>query len=181
MSAQSMTMRNANSNVQHGILYVSCGTPGAGKSTWLNTYRAEDEHVVSRDAIRYSLLQEGEAYFSHEDEVFHDFIYAIKDLINSGSNVYADATHLNEKSRGKLLFSLRQIGCTPTEINAIYFPTNLNTCIIQNNKRKGTIAYVPEIQLRQMFFKMTPPTYKEGFNHIFIVDTKTGKVSKARK
>ena len=181
MSAQSMTMNNINKKiVNHGILYVSCGTLGAGKSTWLKAHIKPEEKIISRDEIRFSIIKDNETYFSHEDEVFKKFIYEIKENIDNGINVYADATHLNDRSRGKLLYSLRKIGCVPSEINAIYFYTSLETCLRQNEYRKGTRAYVPEIQLKQMFHSSQAPEFREGFKNIWIV-TEKGELMSVRK
>ena len=104
-----------------GILYVVCGTPGSGKSTFLKDIVNDNEKIVSRDEIRFSLLKPGEQYFSHEKEVYIKFLNAITLNIRNGINVYADATHLNEKSRYKLLHGLSNRGCFPFETNAIYF------------------------------------------------------------
>ena len=93
---------------QSGILYISCGIPGSGKSTFLKSHIAPTERIVSRDEIRFSLLKEGEEYFSHEDEVWDIFIHTIADSINNGINTYADATHLTQKSRSALFYQLKQ-------------------------------------------------------------------------
>ena len=76
-----------------GILYISCGVPGSGKSTFLNKIKGKDEVIVSRDEIRFSLLKPGENYFAHEEEVFRLFCNKIADYIKQGKDVYADATH----------------------------------------------------------------------------------------
>ena len=62
-------------------LWVMCGVPGTGKSTWIknNLSKFEGEvEVISRDEIRFSMVSEGEEYFSKEDEVFKEFINRIK-------------------------------------------------------------------------------------------------------
>ena len=46
------------------------GCPGSGKSTWAKKH-LPDTYYVSRDEVRFSLLQDGEDYFSHEKEVFN--------------------------------------------------------------------------------------------------------------
>ena len=87
-------------------LYISCGLPGAGKSTFLKKTALPSEIIVSRDEIRYSLLKEGEPYFQHEIEVAKLFYAKIAENLSKGKNVYADATHLNNYSRSKLLGQL---------------------------------------------------------------------------
>ena len=56
------------------ILYISCGVPGSGKSTFLKNHTKPNEAIISRDEIRFNLLKDGEDYFSHENEVFDKFV-----------------------------------------------------------------------------------------------------------
>lgn len=153
-----------------GILYISCGVPGSGKSTFLKEMKGEEEIIISRDEIRFALLKPGEEYFSHEKEVYAKFLHAIAFNIKNGYNVYADATHLNEKSRYLLLKQLKDRGCKPTEINAIYFNVPLMTCLERNEYRLGTPAYVPRGQIRRMAQQFVPPQKYEGFNNIWSVN-----------
>ena len=75
-------------NKKQGILYISCGVPGSGKSTFLNKTKGEEEVVISRDEIRFSLLKEGEAYFAHEEEVFRIFCNTIAENINKSRGIF---------------------------------------------------------------------------------------------
>ena len=164
---------------KRGILYVLCGTPGSGKSSFINLLRKDDEVVISRDNVRFEMLSDGEDYFSHEDEVYRHFIYQILKYINKGVNVYADATHLTPGSRTKLLTTLAKNYCFPREINAIYFDVPLDICLERNETRQGTKTYVPRGQVRRMFFQFKRPEPKEGFNNIWRVD-KDRKVIKVK-
>jgi hypothetical protein len=51
-----------------------CGIPGSGKSTYLKTRFIQPPVVVSRDEIRFKMVREDEEYFSHEKEVYNEFI-----------------------------------------------------------------------------------------------------------
>lgn len=154
-----------------GILYISCGVPGSGKSTFLNEFKGTEEVIVSRDKIRFTLLKPGEDYFSHEKETYTIFMNDITKNIREGRNVYADATHLNEKSRYLLLHQLHNKGCRPAEINAIYFDVPLEICLERNEARLGTPAYVPRGQLRRMYQQFVPPQKYEGFKNIWSVNS----------
>ena len=132
-----------------GILYISAGLPGAGKSTFLNKNKREEEVIISRDKIRFSLLKEGEDYFSHEDEVFNIFIQSIIKNIKAGKNVYADATHLSPGSQMKVLVPILH-ETAPAQINYIYFDVPLVICLQRNELRKGTIAYCPPKAIKHM-------------------------------
>ena len=85
------------------ILYILCGPSACGKSTWRDAFIAEhsdqDIRYVSRDEIRFSMLEEGEDYFAHEKEVFKKFVSTLAQTLVDGFDVIADATHLNEFSR----------------------------------------------------------------------------------
>lgn len=153
-----------------GVLYICCGVPGSGKTTFLNDIVEENERVVSRDNIRFAIVKENESYFKHENKVFNTFTETITKYINSGFNVYADATHLTQKSRYKLLYKLKSKGCRPAEINAIYFKVPLVTCLERNELRRGTRAYVPVDRVEEMFCNYNPPLAFEGFTNIWEVD-----------
>ena len=84
------------------ILYMMCGIPGSGKSTWAKEYLASALYV-SRDEIRYSMVKEDEEYFSKETEVFNTFIEKIAVNLMSEKDVVADATHINFQSRLKTI------------------------------------------------------------------------------
>lgn len=153
-----------------GILYVVCGPPGSGKTTFLEEMQNSNEIVIHRDEIRLELLKPGEDFFSHETEVYCRFLNEVNYSIRYGYNTYADATHLNESSRCVLLYQLLHKGCNPKEIDAIYFNVPLKVCLERNEKRKGTRAYTPPKDIEQMYYSYTFPTYAEGFKRIWEID-----------
>ena len=132
-----------------GILYISSGLPGAGKSTWLKDHIRSDEVIVSRDEIRFSILKDGEKYFSHEEEVFNTFAQRIVENLKSHKNVYADATHLTPISQLKLLAPIL-LDVAPASIQYIYFNIPIDICLEHNEYRKGTKTYVPQEVVRRM-------------------------------
>ena len=147
-----------------GKLYVMCGAPGSGKSTWCQNYMPVEATYISRDDIRFSMLQFNEEYFSRENEVYAEFIRRINEGLARG-DVYADATHLNTGSRKKLLRSVDRTNIT--EIIAVAIETSLETCLERNNFRKG-FALVPEDALINMHKSYKRPSCNEGFNEIWV-------------
>ena len=147
-------------------LYVMIGAAGSGKSTFAKQYLT-DAVYVSRDEIRFSLLAEGEPYFSREDQVYREFIWKIYNtLLNEHKDVVADATHLNDKSRAKL-FKALPLDFSKYYIIAVYINTSLKACLDRNELRKNdNRAYVPPQQIQKMFFQKKAPTFKE-YNGIF--------------
>ena len=166
-------------------LYLMCGIPGSGKSTYLANYvksHYTDEFsnmykIVSRDAIRFSLLKEGDDYFSCEREVFNIFIKEIFNALREGKDCFADATHLTRVSRKKLFNAI--LDCNKRyfdkgflkvdKIYAIYLNTPLDICLERNENRTG-LAHVPPKRIEEMYHNFQKPTIEEGFNSIFTIN-----------
>ena len=145
-------------------LYVMIGVPGSGKSTFIKNRKKEEAIYVSRDRIRFEYLKVGEPYFSHEKQVFKEFLFEISEALKAGRDVYADATHLNRVSRAKLIHGL-DVPLNDIEIIAVYIRESLGTCLTQNAMRQGR-SFVPEAQIRQMYSNLEAPTMQEGFSRI---------------
>ena len=130
-------------------LLLMVGPSGAGKSYWAAQFMKKhpDATWVSRDAIRFAMLKEGEDYFAHEDTVFDTFCKNIQQALDQGETGYviADATHNNEKSRNLTLNKLKldNINVIPVVVNA-----DLRTCLEHNNQRTGR-ARVPRKQIER--------------------------------
>lgn len=148
-------------------VWITCGPPGSGKSTFLAKHAQGP--IISRDNIRFAFLEEGSDYFSMEDIVWTEFIKQIQFYINNihYTNIYIDATHLNRKSRNKLLTALDLSNVT--EINALCFNTSLDTCLKRNAQRSG-LAKVPETAIKNMYKSYQYPNNQENFNKIIIID-----------
>ena len=146
-------------------LIMMCGVPGSGKSTWVrNTF--PDIEPVSRDAIRFAILDErGGDYFAYEKEVFEKFIHQIIDSLAVDEITIADATHLNARSRAKVL---REVAKFADEIEAVVMDVHLITALERNDKREGR-AFVPCGVIRRMYFQMEAPTAEEGFTKITFI------------
>ena len=151
-------------------LYLMCGCPGSGKTTYCKNHLTEKDKHISRDEIRFSMLQPGENYFAHEDDVYMTFWQNIIEALRNGYNVFADQTNLSIKSRHYLLGHIPKGACE--HIYAIVIKNDLQTCLNQNENRKGTKAYVPVSQLRRMFYSFQMPTKEEGFDEVFIYTPK---------
>ena len=106
------------------------------------------------------MVQEDEEYFSKEKEVFNLFVRAVQADIDSNSitDIYVDATHINETSREKLLRRLKNL--ENVNLNAIVFDIPLEVCLERNAQRTGR-ACVPETAIRNMYKNFTNPAYDE--------------------
>ena len=140
-------------------LWLLVGIPGSGKSTWVREQLdSEYKHWISRDVIRFGMVQEGEEYFSKEKQVFNLFVRAVQADIDSNfiTDIYVDATHINEASREKLLGRLKNLD--KVNINAVLFNIPLEVCLERNAQRTGR-ACVPETAIRNMYKNLTDPAY----------------------
>lgn len=147
-------------------LYVMCGIPGSGKSTWVKNNLTENDKHISRDEIRFSMVNRREEYFSKEDKVFEQFCLDIAAALKKGYNVFADATHINRGSRRKLL---QQVAMYADSIKAIEVCTPISIALERNEGRKDEgLRYVPPSAIKRMYSQYEEPDYDEGFDEILI-------------
>lgn len=152
-------------------LYMLCGVPGSGKSTFARSFSFNvKSEYISRDEIRFKILKEDEDYFSHEDEVVTIFHNRIADLLKNNINVIADATHNTKKARFNFLHALETLGVNFEEVNIIpiYMNTSLENCLINNKKRTGK-ACVPDDVVMRMYNASQKPNYNEHYNYYHII------------
>ena len=152
-------------------LIMMSGIPGSGKSTWAKNHMKASDIYISRDDIRFSMLNETDDYFAHEDEVIKEFFNRINNALANGYNVIADATHLNKSSRANFLSKVE--GYEGLEI--VYMDIPLCTALERNDLRTNR-AFVPRGVIRRMWNQYQPPTFEEGFDKIYKVD-KDNKIS----
>ena len=159
-------------------LYILCGIPGCGKTSWTrnkmkeNTSSTDQKWVcVSRDEVRFSIIKEEDDYFSKEKQVFQEFVNRICGNLSDAwiTNVIADATHLNEISRDKLINAIRRKRPNlPLHITMVYFDIPLEVCKFRNAKREGR-ARVPDNVMDKMYQQLEFPKLREGLERIEIV------------
>ena len=148
-------------------LYLMVDAPGVGKSTYANNFiKSYDKpiKVVSRDAIRFSLLNDGAPYFSKEKAVFSKFIKEINEGLDKG-DVIADATHINEVSRMKVI---KRIDLSKCKVSCIVLLTDELTAIKRNHLREGR-ARVPDQVIRGSYARFTHPK-TDNFHYNKIIE-----------
>lgn len=140
-------------------LIIMCGAPGSGKSTYANNYKKENEtvRIVSRDAIRFSLISPEDHYFSKENEVLEIFYNTIAENLNLGFDTIADASHLSKKARLTLITEIKR-RVSHFDIWVVYMRPSLEICFTQNDQRTGR-TNVPHGAIEKMYNSMTDPKY----------------------
>lgn len=146
------------------------GIPGCGKSTFCKKLIQDFPDVnisyISRDDIRFEMLQPHEDYFAHEDDVYSTFIYRIKKSLEDDKCevIIADATHLNERARNKLL---SQLPLRNAEIIPVFFKVPFEICLKRNNTREGR-RKVPESAIQRMANTLTHPKFDKRFKYLYV-------------
>jgi len=140
-------------------LYVMVGIPGSGKSSFAKKNFTNCKYV-SRDEIRFSMLKENDVYFAKENQVFSTFIRTIKENLQAGNNVIADATHISGGSRRKLISNIGKI-----DYNLVFvvMNTDYKTCLARNDLR-DELTKVPHSAMARMYSQFTYPN-KEDFEN----------------
>lgn len=150
-------------------VFIMCGPPESGKSTWVRERLTSNDEWISRDNVRFSIVREDEEYFSHEDDVFDTFINYINQTLENPEveYIFVDATHINYRSRHKTISRIHMKNVE--ELNCVCFTIPLAVCLDRNGKRSGR-ERVPDAVVSNMFNSFNLPTEKEKFNHVFTVD-----------
>ena len=143
-------------------LYITSGAPNAGKTTFVNQrIDALGGVHISRDEIRARMLKPGDFYFKNESKVFNEFINEIQKAIDrkwGPSDIYIDATHLNARSRSKVLNRLNKNNVD--KIIVLWFDPPLGVLLERNKKEDGT-EKVPEDAIKKMKDSMDIPSKNE--------------------
>ena len=148
-------------------VFLLCGCPASGKTTWAQNFLEESYNenylitYISRDAIRFSLLKDGEDYFAHEDMVWWQFVEDCVTGIEDNDIIIIDQTNLHWPSRKKIIRTIeKKLAIKNTNIDykiiPVVFRTPLETCLDRNDKREGR-AKVPKDQLISMYNSFTYP------------------------
>ena len=160
-------------------VFILSAPAACGKSTWIVKQMEPQTDVwISRDNIRFMLLQEGEDYFAHESKVKNIFFTAIREntiISKKYDNVFIDATHLTPKARRQTLAYV----APGTYKIAVSFEVPAEVAIERNKQRTGR-ARVPESVILNMSAQFKTPRISEGFDEIWHIDAE-GTITKEVK
>ena len=71
-----------NTNLKQKRVFVLCGPAGVGKSTWAHQHmEPKTDVMISRDSIRFMMLNDDEPYFAVEDKVRKMFFNDIEIIL----------------------------------------------------------------------------------------------------
>lgn len=157
-------------------LILMMGPPASGKSTITNLI-AENHNkvcIVSRDAIRFSLLRDGEDYFVHEDEVIDTFFSRINEALQSSNYdiVIADQTNVTLRARAEFWANVS----IPSNVEVVGIWVEIpKEVAISRNKRRTGRAHVPDNVIKNMYAHSRKPTKKlDKFDRVITIDNTCG-------
>jgi predicted kinase len=141
-------------------LIITVGLPGSGKSTYLANLGV---NAISSDEMRRLLADDPTNQTIHR-RVFASVRHLIKQRFSIGRpETYVDATNLTRWERRPYI-RLGQLYDAPVE--AIFFDVPLEVCMQRNLQRNRN---VPEIAMRDLARRLSPPSIDEGFARIVTV------------
>lgn len=148
-----------------GILIVTVGIPGSGKTSWVKDYIEENKdkniEVISSDEIRKELLNDIKDQ-SKNKEVFDVMKKRTKESLSNGYVTIYEATNISSKRRRALLKEMKKYY---SKSICLFKYKNLIDCIIDNGARN---KQVPDEVIERMYKNIEIPHKCEGFDEIII-------------
>ena len=154
-----------------GILIVTVGLPGSGKTSWVDDFIAENQgkaiDVISSDKIREEVFNDIEDQ-NHNSEVFDLMKRRTKESLSQGHVAIYEATNISSKRRRALLKELNKYY---DKAICLFKYKRLSACQIDNEERDRE---VPSDVIDRMYRNFEIPHKNEGFDEIIVdFDEKT--------
>lgn len=150
-------------------IYILCGLPGSGKSTWSkNNYKEKNAIILSNDYFRTMLT----GYYLF-DESYEKFIHkcmkeCLKTAVNDKFNVIYDEVNLTRNDRADLISFIRNID-SANKIICVWLQENKNNVDRRMNDSRGVSKQRWVEIITEMSNKFDEPSLEEGFDEITIV------------
>lgn len=142
-------------------LYLMCGLPGSGKSTYAEMLEKEKNCIIhSSDKIREELGDVNDQ--SKNTEVFEILHKRIKNDLQNGKSVCYDATSLNRRRRVHFLREIKNIPCKKI---CVLVATPYEECLKQNMSRS---RQVPVEVMDRMYKSFQMPCIYEGWDEVIV-------------
>ena len=131
-------------------LYVMCGVPGSGKSTFSRKLAEEKElERFSFDEMKCFRLE--------------DFMRPAIKAMQEGKSVILDTTNLRVNIRKKVLQAVKDISCKKV---VVYMDTSLEQCLYRNAHRE---ARLQDCIVESTYRSLQKPTPDEGWDEIIYI------------
>lgn len=141
-------------------LTIVMGLPRAGKGTWIDLKKNQNDIVVSSDWIRENIL--GQSYSKASNSIVWSIIDStLRILLGQGKNVILDGINLTRSVRKFYTDIARTYG---SEVVIVHVKTPLDVCVERN--RKAESHKLPEEDLLNMGSIIEIPTKDESDGYI---------------
>ena len=162
-SSQAIPEQPAQKRAPRGVVVLTIGLPGSGKSTW---YKRRGITPLSSDLLR-TILFDNITEQRYQHLVFSTLRSLLRArLIAKMPWNYVDATNLSPHERKQWIKMAKGFGY---EVQAVFFDVPVEVCLERNRRRE---RMVPEDIMQRMASKLKPPTFTEGFSKIVVVRVK---------
>ncbi len=140
--------QNSNFKIPKNSLVIIVGIPGAGKTEIAKRVAKRNGVVISVNDIRKE-VNGNEKNQENGDLVFEKFHKRISDNLKNDKLVVADATSINEVSRGKI-YSIGILNKKPIRVLVLNMPLSL---VLDWNKKRGNKLKEEIITRRQEYME----------------------------
>jgi predicted kinase len=154
-------------------IYILCGLPGSGKSTWARNKVKEDNYntlILSKDDIRTMI--HGEYQFNHltEDTVKDILMWSIMGYVVRNKDIILDETHISKVKRVFQIESIKNfLSKRQFNFKCVYFTSQEGNLERRMKNPRGISKEKWNEVIENMKCKFEPPTLDEGFDEIIEV------------
>jgi predicted kinase len=135
---------------------ILIGLPASGKSTFYRERFAATHDVVSKDAMRNNRQPQ-----RRQEQL-------IAEALSAGRSLVVDNTNARVTDRASIIAIARRCGA---DVAGYFFLTEPAAAVRRNRSRQGR-ERVPDVAIFVTKKRLEPPTYAEGFDHLFTVIVK---------
>lgn len=151
-------------------LYVMCGFPASGKSTYLKSITTRDDQIVlSTDEFMFELTGR-EWHKPAEDTVWSHLKITARILLNHRYNVYIDDINLTIQDRAEWIELAKELGIP---VNCKFINSSFTSCLDRNSDRVRKVPYEIMIRMKKEFIV---PSLNEGFSNLFNYNNEGRKI-----
>lgn len=136
-------------------MVILIGLQGSGKSTFYRQRFAQTHALVSKDLLRNN---------RHPARRQRQLI---EEALQAGRSLVVDNTNPAREDRAELVRLGHQHGAT---VLGYYFNAQVKQCLERNALREGR-ARVPDVAIFATMKKLVRPSYDEGFDRLYYVQT----------
>lgn len=152
-------------------IYMLCGLPGCGKSTWAKQRKVywgimgSNTEIISTDSIRGELY--GDESIQGDGKLVFDTAYKkiaanLNPFVTTNYIIF-DATNLHRKDRNAFIKRFKKYNA---KICLVYFDIPLPKCKYRNESRDRV---VPTEVMERMWKSKDVPSLDEGFDEFIVV------------